>query len=160
MLPHPFLTLLLLLMWLLLNGFTPGHLLLGTLIAVFASWAMAALRPRKSKLRKWYLLPRLFLLLIYDIIVSNIAVAGLILRGQSARYNSKFVTMPLELEDRTALSLFAIIVASTPGSAWLEYNSNDKTVLIHVLDLGLADETEWSNSLKTRYETLLMEIFE
>ncbi|MCQ1800167.1 Na+/H+ antiporter subunit E, partial [Neorhizobium galegae] len=60
MLPYPLLTLSLILMWLLLNGLTPGHLVLGILVAVFASWAMASLRPDKPKLAKWYLLPKLF----------------------------------------------------------------------------------------------------
>ena len=46
----------------------------------------------------------------------------------------------------------------TPGTAWLEYNSLSKTVLIHVLDL--IDEAEWQVLIKTRYEALLMEIFE
>ncbi len=158
MLPYPVLTLLLILMWLLLNGFTAGHLLLGTLVAVFASWAMAALRPRKPKLRKWYLFPKLLLLLFADILVSNLQVARRILTKPRERFNSQFVTIPLELTDRTALSILAIIVTSTPGSAWLEYNSNEKTVLVHVLDLE--DPGAFSENLKRRYETLLMEIFE
>ena len=158
MLPYPVLTLLLILMWLLLNGFTAGHLLLGTLVAVFASWAMAALRPRKPKLAKWYLFPKLLLLLFGDILVSNLTVAWQILTKPRSRFHSQFITIPLELQDRTALSLLAIVVTSTPGSAWLEYNSNDKTVLVHVLDLK--DEAAWTENLKSRYEKLLMEIFE
>jgi multicomponent K+:H+ antiporter subunit E len=157
MLPYPLLAISLILMWLLLNGFTLGHLILGTLVAVFASWAMASLRPDKPKLLKWYLLPKLFFVVFVDIIRSNIAVAWLILRGQKKDRRSGFIAIPLEIEDRTALAILAVVLTSTPGSAWLEYDSYDRTILMHVLDLD--DEAAWVDTIKNRYEKLLLEIF-
>lgn len=157
MLPYPLLTLSLIVMWLLLNGFTPGHLILGTLVAVFASWSMASLRPDKPKIRKWHLLPKLIVIVLFDIIKSNIAVAIVLIAGRAKRQRAGFLTVPLEIEDRTALALLAVILTSTPGSAWLEYDSRDRTVLLHVLDL--ADEAEWIDVIKNRYEKLLLEIF-
>jgi multicomponent K+:H+ antiporter subunit E len=158
MLPYPVLTLALIVFWLLLNGLSVGHLLLGTLVAVFASWAMTALRPDVPRVRKWHLLFVLLGIVIVDIIRSNIAVAHVILFGRRGGHKSEFVLMPIELEDRTALSLFAIIVTSTPGSAWLEYDSRDKTVLIHVFDL--ADKDAWVDLVKNRYEKILLEVFQ
>ncbi len=157
MFPYPILTLCLLAMWLLLNDMTLGHLLLGSIIAVFASWAMAALQPEKPKLGKWYLLPKLIGLVMLDIIRSNLAVSWVILRGRARGHHSSFITLPVELEEPIALAILAVIITSTPGSAWLEYDSRQRTVLIHVLDL--IDEDEWRDLLKTRYETLLLEIF-
>ena len=157
MLPYPILTACLILMWMLLNGFTFGHLVLGTLVAVFASWAMASLRPEKPRFRKWHLLPKLLMIVLYDIIRSNAAVVLVILRGRPKGHVAGFITVPLEIEDRTALALLAVILTSTPGSAWLEYDSHDRTVLLHVLDL--IDEAEWIDTIKNRYEKLLMEIF-
>lgn len=157
MFPYPILTLSLLAMWLLLNDMTLGHLLLGSIIAVFASWAMAALQPEKPKLGKWYLLPKLIGLVMLDIIRSNLAVSWVILRGRARGHHSSFITLSVELEEPVALAILAVIITSTPGSAWLEYDSRQRTVLIHVLDL--IDEDEWRDLLKTRYETLLLEIF-
>jgi len=158
MLPYPLLTASLIIMWMLLNSFTLGHLLLGTVVAVFASWGMASLRAEKPKLKKWHLLPKLVGIVLFDILRSNIAVASVILKGRGAGRVSDFLTLPLELEDRTALAVLAVILTSTPGSAWLEYDSNEKTVLLHVLDL--IDKEEWVFTIKNRYEKLLMEIFE
>lgn len=158
MLPYPVLTLTLVLFWLLLNGFSAGQLILGTLVAVFASWAMTALRPDVPKVRKWHLLFKLLGIVIVDIIRSNIAVVSVILRGRSIGHTSDFLLMPLELEDRTGLTLLAIIVTSTPGSAWLEYDSRDRTVLLHVLDV--IDKDRWMDMVRNRYEKLLLEIFE
>lgn len=157
MLPYPFLTIFLILMWLLLNSFTLGHLILGTIIAVFASWAMASLRPDRPKLRKWYLLPKLFVIVLYDILRSNISVAIVILAGRAKGHKAGFITVPVEIEDRTALALLAVILTSTPGSAWLEYDPHDRTILMHVLDIE--NEDVWVNTIKNRYEKLLLEIF-
>ncbi len=158
MLPYPILTACLVLMWMLLNSFSLGHLLLGSLVAVFAGWSLAALRPDKPRLKKWYLLPKLFLTVFVDIARSNLAVALLILRGKRRPHTSGFITLPLRIEDPTALAIMAVILTSTPGSAWLEYDSRAKTVLIHVLDL--IDEQQWIETIRHRYESLLMEIFE
>lgn len=157
MLPYPILAFCLLLMWLLLNGFSWGHLVLGTLVAIFASWALASLRPDKPKLRKWWLVPKLFAVVFVDILRSNMAVAVLILKGKRRPHTSGFLLLPLEIRDSTALALMAIILTSTPGSAWLEYDSRDGTVLLHVLDL--IDEEQWIATIKHRYEALLLEIF-
>lgn len=157
MLPYPLMAFSLVVMWLLLNSFTLGHLLLGIIVAMFACWALASLRTEKPKLRKWYLLPKLFGIVMVDILRSNLAVAKVLISGRDAHHTSGFLVMPLEIEDQTALALLAIILTSTPGSAWLEYDSREKTVLLHVLDL--IDEEEWVNLVKNRYEKLLMEIF-
>lgn len=157
MLPYPILTVSLILMWLLLSGFTLGQLVMGSLVAVFASWAMASLRPDKPKLKKWWLLPKLFFIVLFDIILSNIAVAMLIIRGRKKGRKAGFLTIPLELKDRTALALLAAILTSTPGSVWLEYDSYDGSILMHVLDLE--EEEQWVATIKNRYEKLLMEIF-
>ncbi|MDM7979112.1 MAG: Na+/H+ antiporter subunit E [Rhizobium sp.] len=158
MIPHPLLSLALLLMWLLLNDFTLGHLVLGSVVAIFGGWAMASLRPDKPKIKKWYLLPKLFLIVFVDIIRSNAAVALLMLSGKRRKQTSGFITVPLEIEHPTALAIMAVILTSTPGSAWLAYDERRKTVLIHVLDL--IDEEQWVENIKHRYERLLLEIIE
>ncbi|AYD02987.1 Na+/H+ antiporter subunit E [Neorhizobium sp. NCHU2750] len=157
MFPYPVLAVSLIIIWMLLNGFTLGHLILGILVAIFASWAMASLRPDKVRLKKWYLLPKLFVIVMYDIARSNIQVAWLILRGRASGRKPGFLTIPLEIEDRTSLAILAVVLTSTPGSAWLEYDSTDKSILMHVLDL--AEEDQWIETIKNRYEKLLMEIF-
>jgi multicomponent K+:H+ antiporter subunit E len=157
MLPYPILTFSLVLMWLLLNSFTLGHVILGSVVAVFASWAMASLRPEKPRLGKWYLLPKLFVVVFVDIVKSNIAVAGIILRSGARRHNPGFITVHLDIRSQFALAVLAVILTSTPGSAWLEYDSNDNTVLLHVLDIQ--NEAVWRETIKNRYEKLLMEIF-
>jgi multicomponent K+:H+ antiporter subunit E len=156
-LPYPVLTASLLLMWLLLTSFTVGQLLLGAIVAVAASRAMAALQPSKPRLRRWQLIPWLVGIVLLDILRSNIAVVGVILRGPRD-HSAGFVEIPLELRDETGLAVLACIVTSTPGTAWVEYAPDTGVLRIHVLDL--VNEEDWVALIKNRYERLLMEIFE
>jgi multicomponent K+:H+ antiporter subunit E len=157
-LPYPLLTAGLILMWLMLNSFSLGHLILGTIVAVAASRVMAALEPSKPRLRQWQLIPRLTGVVMLDILRSNVAVARVILNPRRGDRVSGFVAIPLELRDKTGLAVLACIITSTPGTAWIEYDSDSNILLIHVLDL--VSEEEWVALIKNRYETLLMEIFE
>ncbi|WP_353181204.1 Na+/H+ antiporter subunit E [Bosea sp. (in: a-proteobacteria)] len=157
-LPYPLLSAALLLMWLLLTSFSPGQFLLGAVVAMGASRAMASLQPDKPRLRRWQLIPRLLGIVTLDILQSNIAVAGVILRGGGRDRRPGFVAIPLDLRDRTGLAVLACIVTSTPGTAWVEHAPDTGVLLIHVLDL--VDEAEWVSLIKHRYERLLMEIFE
>lgn len=157
-LPYPLLTAGLLLMWLLLTSFSPGQLILGAVVAMGASRAMASLQPDKPRLRRWQLIPRLLGIVTLDILQSNIAVARVILRGGGRDRRPGFVAIPLDLRDRTGLAVLACIVTSTPGTAWVEHAPDTGILLIHVLDL--VDEAEWVSLIKHRYERLLMEIFE
>ena len=126
-LPYPLLTVSLLAMWLLLNGLSVGQVLLGGAIAVAASNVTAALRPAKPRIRRWHLLPKLVAIVVLDIWRSNIAVARLILRPDHPRRVSGFVVMPLELRNPAGLAILACIVTSTPGTAWVEYDSESNS---------------------------------
>lgn len=157
-LPYPFLAASLLIMWLLLNGFTPGRLLLGAAVSVIATHAMTSLQPSKPRVRRWALLPRLAGIVFVDILRSNVAVASIVLRGRRRERVSGFVPIPLDLRDRTGLALLACIVTSTPGTAWVEYDTDAGVLLLHVLDL--VEQDEWIAIIKDRYEAMLLEIFE
>jgi len=158
LLPYPLLAASLFVMWLLLNGFSAGHVLLGIIIALVASRLMAALEPDKPRLRRWRKIPQLFFRVAVDIVLSNIAVARLILLGRRGRGAAGFVVIPLKLRDRTALAILACIISSTPGTAWIEYHPGSGRLRIHVLDL--VDEQHWIDLIQGRYESLLLEIFE
>lgn len=157
MFPYPFLTIGLIILWMLLTSFSLGSLIFGAIVATVASWAMAALQPETLKLRKWWLLPKFVGIVMVDIVRSNIAVATVMLRPTRSGQRSGFIDLPLETDKPTILAILAIILTATPGSAWLEYDPRKRSVLIHVLDL--IDEDQWRDLVKNRYEKLLLEIF-
>lgn len=157
--PHPLLTAGLVLMWLVLTRFSLGHLLLGTVVALVAGWAMSALRPERPKLRRWSAIPVLLAVVAWDILRSNGAVAWLILSGgRGGGRRSGFLHVPLRLRHPSALAILAIIITATPGTAWLEYDRESGVLLLHVFDM--VDESKWLDLIQNRYEARLLEIFE
>ena len=157
-LPYPILSVLLLLIWLLLNqSLAPGTILLGALLGIALARVFGLLHPPKAHLRSYPLLGLLFVRVVGDIFRSNIAVARIVLRRER-RMHSGFVAIPLALTDRHGLAVLACIITSTPGTIWVSYDSTANILLIHVLDL--VDEQDWIDTIKQRYERLLLEIFE
>ena len=158
LLPFPIVSASLLVLWLLLNQtLSPGHTLLGGVVALVGGWALAALEPPKARPRRLASAFRLAALVLIDIIRSNIAVARIILGLERRRRNSGFVEIPIELRDPYALATLACIITSTPGTLWVDFNAASGTLTIHVLDL--IDKAEWVRTIKGRYERLLLEIF-
>lgn len=155
-LPHPMLAASLLVMWLLLNqSASPGHILLGALVALIASHGFAALRPDRVRIAAARPILRLLRIVAADIVRSNIAVARIVLFGKQGV--SEFVRLPLELRNIHALTVLALIITATPGTIWVQFNRASGVLLVHVLDLK--DEEEWIRLIKGRYEILLLEIF-
>lgn len=158
LLPFPLMTLILLALWLLLNqSLSPGHVLLGGIVGLVGGWALARLEPPKARLRRPGAICRLAALVLMDILRSNIAVALIIIGLERRRLTSGFVEIPLELRNPYGLAALAVIITSTPGTLWVDFDPESGTLTIHVLDL--IDETEWIRTIKGRYEQQLLEIF-
>lgn len=154
--PHPVLAVALVLMWLILTRFSLGQLVLGTGVALVASWALGPLEPRTIRIRRWRPIPGLLVVLAGDVMWSNLRVARQILSGRIPA--SGVVEVDLESRDRAVLALLAIIISATPGTAWLGWNPRSGKMLLHVFDLREGDE--WKTLIQTRYECRLREIFE
>ncbi|MCG6897101.1 MAG: Na+/H+ antiporter subunit E [Thiocapsa sp.] len=158
LLPHPVLTPVLAVVWLLLvNSLSPGQILLGLLLG----WAIPVFTlrfwPEQVKIHKPMTLLRFLGVVLYDILVANITVARLILAGRK-HVSPAFVTVPLALRSDLGISLLANTVSLTPGtvSAWL---SPDRTRLV-VHGLRVDDPDALIAQIKRRYEAPLKEVFE
>lgn len=157
LLPHPILAGFLLLLWLVLQQSAGlGHILLGGIIAIAVSLAANAVIPERVIIRRPLKFIQLMVVAGLDIIRSNLAVMSVLFHPRP-NPTAGFIQMDLTLKNPFALAILACILTATPGSAWLEYDSARSTVLIHVFDL--VDEKEWIETVKRRYETLLLEIF-
>lgn len=160
LLPYPLGALVLLLLWLLLSGsVSPGAILLGTVLAAGGSAVLAALQFPRARLRRLARVPGLMVDILFEVVRSNNAVARIIVRPSSARTRrSGFVRIPLDMRSPHGLAALACILTATPGTVWVDYDSADGTMLLHVLDL--IDEEAWVRIVKDRWERRLMEIFE
>jgi len=157
-LPHPVLSLVLAAVWVLLvNDFSAGSITLGILIGVAVPRLLSAYWPNRPKLRNPRMMAEYALIVLWDIVVSNVQVAYLVLfrRGRSLR--SKFVVVPLDLTTPEAITALAGTITMTPGTVSADLSADGKSLLIHCLDTD--DPEEAVARIKERYERRLKEIF-
>ncbi len=147
-------------MWLLLvDRVTFGQLLLGLVVSMTMTFGFRSVRPLIPRLRHPGSALRLIGRVFIDIVRSNYAVARIVLGLTGGReIHSAFVDVPLDMRDPHGLAVLAAIVTSTPGTVWANLSVDGTTLTLHVLDLR--DESAWIDTIKQRYEKLLMEIFE
>ena len=158
-LPYPILSLGLFVASILLSAsVAPPALALAVLLALLAPIIMLALGVDRVRVKAPMTIMRLAIDVVGDIVRSNWAVSHIILGRRRHERTSGFIHIPLDLRDRYGLAVLAIIITSTPGTLWVEYESATGRLLLHVLDL--VDEDSWVRLIKHRYERRLMEIFE
>lgn len=158
LLPHPLLAAALFVSWLMLSAPpSAGDALVGLIAALAIPQVMRVLEPDRSGVRAPAVLVRLSAYVVADVLRSNYAVATIILGRRRRERVSGFIRVPLDLRNRYGLAVLAIILTSTPGTLWVQYDRTSGLLLLHVLDL--IEEGEWIDLIKGRYERLLLEIF-
>ena len=155
---HPVLSLLLAAAWLLLQrSLAPAQLLTAALLALLVPRLVHGFLGPGVRLRAVGTALRLAGVVLWDILVSNLAVARLVL-DPSARPRPAWVPVPLALTHPTALSLLASIVTTTPGTVSCVVDEERREILVHALDC--ADPGALVADIQRRYEAPLREIFE
>ena len=101
-------------------------------------------------------LPKLLVVLIWDILMCNLRVARQVLSPES-RIHSGFIWYPLEIDNIHGITALACCITLTPGTVTAALSDDRRYLLVHVLDL--ADEAGLVADIKRRYEHPLMEIF-
>lgn len=156
-LAHPWLSALLAASWLLLShSLAPVHLLSAALIGLVVPRLLHEALPPAGSIR---VVPaaRLTLLVLWDIVISNITVARLVL-GRMDRPQPAWVPVPLDLQHPTAIALFASIITTTPGTVSCTIDEAQRLIWVHALDCS--DPAQAAADMKARYELPLREIFE
>ena len=158
LLPAPLLSVTLFVVWLLLNNtLDPAHVVLAALLAVVVPRFTDGLRPERPRMRRPLAVVKLGLVVLWDIVLSNIEVARSILGPESA-IRPAFLWMPLELTEPHALASLAGIITMTPGTLSAELTADRRYLLVHAFNVD--DEAALIARMKVRYEAPLKEIFE
>lgn len=155
-LPHPWLSALLAVSWLLLqHTLAPVHLLSAVLIGLVVPRLIDTFLPAAPRIRARQAL-RLGAVVTWDIVVSNITVAKLVL-GPMSRPQPEWLEVPLELQHPTAIALLASIITTTPGTVSATVDEGRRMILVHALDCS--DAAQMVADMKQRYEHALRVIF-
>lgn len=157
--PHPHLSFLLTLVWLLLAN-TPSlnSLVFGLLLGIIIPFVTQPYWPDRPILRNWPMVVEYILVVLWDIVVANIVVARIILFKRDADRAPNWVSIPLELRTPEAITVLAGTITMTPGTVSCDLSAQGHCLLVHCLDAPDPDAVR--DQIKQRYERRLKEIFE
>ncbi len=154
---HPVLSLLIAAAWLLLQqSLAIPQLITAAVLALLLPRLLHGFLGPVTRLRAPGTVLRFTALVLWDIVVSNLTVARLVLDPR-ADPQPAWVPVPLELTHPTAISLLASVITTTPGTVSCEIDEERGEILVHALDC--ADPAAMAAQIKQRYEAPLREIF-
>lgn len=158
LLPHPFLTLLLALVWVLLqNEFSAGMAVFGLILGVLIPWGTSVWWPESPTGFHLGKMVVYALIVMWDIIVANIQVAWIILTKSNADLRPAWVIVPLDLKQPEAITILAGTITLTPGTVSADLSNEGHSLLVHALHTDDPDAVR--DEIKQRYEARLKEIF-
>jgi multicomponent K+:H+ antiporter subunit E len=145
------------LVWLLLVGrLDVPTVLMALLMAVLLPLATGRMRGDRARMQRPLVAIRLALVVLWDIVQSNLTVARLIL-GPEQRLRPAFVWIPLDLTNAHGIAALAGIITMTPGTVSVDLTDDCRHLLVHFLDVD--DATAAVAQIKQRYEAPLREVF-
>lgn len=158
LLPHPLLTLLLAVVWTMLqNDVSAGMVVFGVILGIIIPRMTSIWWP---DLPKGFHIGKMFsycLIVMWDILVANIQVAWIVLSVPNAKLKPAWIAVPLKLRQPEAITLLAGTITLTPGTVSCDLSNEGHSLLVHVLHTDDPDAV--LEDIKTRYERRLEEIF-
>jgi multicomponent K+:H+ antiporter subunit E len=158
LLPHPALSVLVGLVWMLLvNEFSAGALFLALIVAVVAPLVTSRFWPGRPKIRFGPDLAGYVGIVLLDIVVANFQVAWVILSRRNRDLRAHWLVVPLALRSPEAITVLAGTISLTPGTVTSDVSADGRALLVHALDV--ADPEGEVARIKQRYETRLLKVF-
>lgn len=156
-LAHPVLSLLLAAAWLLLQqSLAPGNLITAAVLGLVVPRLLRGFLGEGVRPRSWPTALRLLVVVLHDIVIANLTVARIVLTpGSNPR--PAWLQVPLDVQHPSAITLFATIITTTPGTVSCVVDEQRHLIVVHALDC--ADPVAMVAEMKARYEAPLKEIF-
>jgi len=153
---HPVLSVLLGLSWLALSHSVElVHLLSALLIGLILPRLLHPFLMPADHI-DWMAALRLTVVVLKDIVLSNITVARLVL-GPMSTPKPAWLPVPLATDHPRINALFATIITTTPGTVSCVVDEQRHEILVHALNCD--DAQAMIDDMKKRYEAPLMQIF-
>jgi len=157
-LPHPILTLILAVVWTLLqNSVSAGMIVFGIILGIIIPLITAAYWPDRPQGFRLGKMTSYAILVMWDIVVANIQVAKIVLFKSNADLKPAWIVIPLDLKEPEAITMLAGTITLTPGTVSADLSDQGHSLLVHVLHTD--DAAAEVETIKTRYEARLKEIF-
>jgi len=156
--PHPFLSLLLAAVWVLLqNDFSAGMAVFGLILGVIIPRATAVWWPDRPAGFRMTKMLGYVLIVVWDILLANVQVALIVLTRRNKDMSPAWIVVPLDLRQPEAITVLAGTITLTPGTVTADVSNTGRSLLVHALHAPDPDAVR--DEIKSRYEARLKEIF-
>ncbi len=153
---HPVLSLLLVAAWLLLQqSVVLPHLITAAVLGLGLPRLLHGFIGEGTLPRKPMAALRFAGIVLWDIVISNLTVARIVLLPRS-NPQPAWVRIPLEIRHPNAIVLLATVITTTPGTVSCVIDDERHEILVHALDCN--DPEAMAEQIKQRYEKPLKEI--
>ena len=153
---HPILTVLIAISWMaLMHSVEIFHVLAGICIGLVIPRLIQPFLGEPHRVN-WLRALRLAGIVLWDIVVSNVVVARLVL-GRMDQIHPLWIAVPLASHHPTVNALFAMIITTTPGTVSAVVDEQRGLILVHALNGD--DAVAAALDMKQRYESPLLQIF-
>jgi len=158
LLPHPALSVTLIVVWMLLaNQLTLGGLVLGVIFGLVVPILTSPFWPDRPRVRfgppTWGYLA----IVLWDIVTASFQIAVIVLFRRSKDLRSAWLVVPLDVRSPEAITMLAGTISMTPGTVSCDVSSCGRALLVHALDTP--DPEAEVARIKRRYEARLKKVF-
>lgn len=156
LLPHPFVSALVTVSWLMLNhSLDPFDIMVALILGLAIPKLIQPFIIHTPDIQ-WSKAVLLILVVLKDIIISNLRVAKQVL-GPMDNLHPKWYRVPLDTDHDYVNTLLAMIITTTPGTVTAGIDQERGDILVHALSCDDAEADILD--IKTRYEAPLVAIF-
>ena len=158
LIPHPLLTLILTITWILLqNELSAGMAIFGFILGILIPWGTSVWWPDTPQSFHVFRMVKYTFVVLWDIIVANIQVAWIVLTVPANKLKPAWIVVPLRLRQPEAITMLAGTITLTPGTVSADLSDQGSCLLVHVLHTDDPDSIR--EDIINRYESRLLEIF-
>jgi multicomponent Na+:H+ antiporter subunit E len=144
------------LLWMFLTiSFNASTFIVGFLLGALMLWITQGFFPGRFYLNRVWAVIKLILLFFKELIMANIHVLVLIVQPKMPIKPAIFA-LPTVLEKDWEITLLSNLITLTPGTLVIDVSPDSKTLYIHALDYGDADEA--IDSIKNTFEKAIQEV--
>ena len=157
--PHPWLSVTLILVWMLLvNRWAVGSLVFAVIVGTVVPLMTAPYWPEARGYSRPGKIPAYVGIVVWDIIKANFVVARIVLFMPRRDLRPAWIVIPLELRRPEAITSLAATITLTPGNVSCDLSEDGRALLVHCLHAPDPDAVRIE--IQERYEARLKEIFE
>lgn len=141
------------------DGFTLPNLMLGGAIAALALWIVRSRIASPLLFRKMRRFVSLAGLFFYELWLSGVRVALLVMRpDMHAHLSPGIIAFPITAKSDGEIALLANLITLTPGTLSVDVSEDRKFIYVHALDVP--DKQALIREISSGFESKIIEVFE